>query len=219
VSGVTVRVEGLTTTLLPRTTLTLHATKFSKDGLAADSCSGLSVLGALQEATGGDFNGTWSKSYDGYFITSILGVAYKSTASYYWSLWVNDKPATAGACAIDPKPGSSILFFPQYDGSNKKLLKPGVLGVAGPTSALLGKPFTLTVYSYANANGQRSPASGASVTAQGQSVSTQPTGRASLTLSFPGDTPIEVSAPNSIRTEATVCIHAPGKTCKAPYSY
>jgi hypothetical protein len=215
VSNVTVRVEGPTETLVPPTNVTLTNTAVSKDGKAADSCSGLSALAALQDATNGHWNGTWSKSYRSYFITAIGPLHYSSTASYYWAFWLDNKPASVGACSTDPANGSSVLFFAQYDGKNKKLTAPSVLGVTGPSAALVGKPFTLTVSSYANANGKQRPARGASVTADGKSLTTSSTGTVKLALTRAGNATIDVSAPNSIRTEMKVCIHAPGKTCKA----
>ena len=215
VPNVTVRVESPTATLLPPTVVTLHSTPVTLDGRAADRCSGLSALGALDDAIRGDLAGTWSKSYNGYFVTRIGNVAYTASSPYYWSFWLNYKPSNAGACAVDPKAGSSVLFFAQYDGPNKQLSAPSVLGVTGPSAALIGKPFTLTVSSYTNANGKRSPASGATLTAShGVHATTSSTGTATLTETAPGLSTIDITAPNSIRTVTTVCIHAPGKTCK-----
>jgi hypothetical protein len=216
VKGVTVRVEGPSSTLLPATTVTLKGGSVTNDGKAADSCSALSALGALQHATKGDWSGTWSKSYSSYFITGIRGVNYPASASYYWAFWVNNAPAAKGACNIDPKPGASILFFPQYDGKSKEISStPSVLGVSGPASVLLGKPFTLSVSRYANATGKRSAADGALVSGGGKSAATGANGEATLAIAKAGEVTIDVSAANSIRTEATVCVHAAGATCTA----
>lgn len=214
VKDVTVRVEGPYSTLVPPTTVTLQSGAVSKDGVAADSCSGLSALGALQDATKGDWGGSWSASYSSYFITTIRGVDYPITASDYWSFWINDKPASNGACGVDPKPGSSILFFPQYDGSNKALASPSVLGVSAPATALINKPFTVSVSSYANANGKRSPANGAHVAGGGHFATTGPDGDATLSIGHSGRITIDVDQHDAIRTETTVCVHAPGAdTC------
>jgi hypothetical protein len=197
VQAVSVRVEGPYSTLVPPTIVTLHSGAVSNDGVAADSCSGLSALGALQDATKGDWKGSWSSSYSSYFITTIRGVDYPSSASYYWSFWVNNKPASDGACGVDPKPGSSILFFPQYDGSNKALASPSVLGV-----------------SYANSNGKRSLADGAHVSGGGHFATTAADGEATLSIGHSGTITIDVDKHDAIRTETTVCVHAPGaNTC------
>jgi len=90
-----------------------------------------------------------------------------------------------------------------------------VLGVSGPASVLLGKPFTLSVSRYANATGKRSAADGALVSGGGKSATTGANGEATLAIAKAGEVTIDVSAANSIRTEATVCVHAPGATCTA----
>lgn len=213
-AGVTVRVEGLKSTLLGPTLVTLTSTPVIKDGKSADSCPGTSALGALNDATRGAWSGSWSSSYKDYFVTGIEGVNYGATASYYWAFWDNNKPAAVGACGLDPKPGSSVLFFPEYDGKNKSIVAPSVLGASAPGIAVIGKPFTVTVASYANANGKRSVASGAKIVAAGKTTTTTASGTATLSLAKAGNVTLDVSAPNSVRTEATVCVQAAGAhTC------
>jgi len=214
VPDVTVRVEGLTKTLLPPTTVTLESGSVSK-GVAADSCSALSALGALQDATHGVWNGSWSSSYKEYYVTSILGDTYSSTADYYWAFWLNDKPASLGACGVDPAKGSSVLFFPEYDGKSKSIVAPNVLGISAPASVLVGKPFTVVVTSYANTNGKATPAIGALVSAGSASATAGSGGKASLTLSKTGNVEIKVTAAHSLRDEATVCIHKAGGSCSS----
>jgi hypothetical protein len=213
VSDVTVRVEGLTKTLLEPTTVTLRSGTVTKDGVAADSCNALSALGALEDATAGNWAGTWSKSYSSYFITAIDGVSYPETADYYWAFWLDNKPAATGACGVDPAKGSSILFFPQYDGKDKSIVAPAVLGISAPASAIAGKPFKLLVSSYANANGKQTPAAGVAVHAGPVTTKTTTAGSATLTLTKPGNVTIAVTAPHSIRDETTICVHKTGATC------
>jgi hypothetical protein len=213
--GVTVRVEGLTKTLLAPTTVTLQSGSVTNDGNAADSCNALSALGALQDATKGDWAGTWSSSYSDYFVTGIKGTDYSATAPYYWAFWLDDKPASVGACSVDPAKDSSILFFPEYDGKNKSIKAPSVLGISAPAGALIGKSFTIIVTSYANSNGKPSPAVGAKVTAGSSSATVAAGGKLTLAISRSGDVEIDVSAKNSIRDETAVCIHKAGATCSA----
>jgi hypothetical protein len=84
-----------------------------------------------------------------------------------------------------------------------------VLGVSAPASVLLGKPFTLSVSRYANATGKRSAADGALVSGGGKrGGTTGANGKATLAISQGRRTStIDVSAANSIRDEATVCVH------------
>jgi len=210
---VTVRVEGLTSTLTPPTTVTLNAGSVTKDGNAADSCSGLSALGALQDATKGSWGGSWSKSYREYLITAIDGVSYPLSASYYWAFWIDNKPAQTGACGYDPTPGTTLLFFPDYDGKSKSVVAPSVLGLSAPAQALVGKPFSVLVTSYANSNGKSSPAAGASVSAGGAQATTSSAGKATLQVATPGLVEIRASAPHTVRDETTICVHKPGAGC------
>ena len=53
-SPVTVRVEGATDTLIPRTALTTTTATVNKDGVAGHDCTGTSAAGALEQASGGD---------------------------------------------------------------------------------------------------------------------------------------------------------------------
>src|SRR4051812_20070588 len=56
---VTFRVEGTNTTLVPRTSVTTQPGQIVKDGNSAHSCDAMHAIGALELATGGDWNGTW----------------------------------------------------------------------------------------------------------------------------------------------------------------
>ena len=210
---VTVRVEALPGTLLKPTTVTLTAGNVSKDGKPADRCSGLSALGALQDATQGSWNGSWSKSYREYFVTDIEGVTYPQTASYYWTLWIDNKPAQVGACGYDPAPGTTLLFFPQYDGKTKTVVAPSVLGISAPAQALVGKPFSVLVTSYANSNGKPTPAHGASISVGSAHATSSSAGKATLSVTSPGIVEINASAPHAVRDETTICIHKLGAMC------
>lgn len=211
--NITVRVEGLTKTLLAPTAVTLTSGSVTKDGKAADSCSGLSALGALQDATKGAWAGSWSKSYRQYFISAIESEAYSSSASYYWSVWVNDKPAQLGACSLYPKAGSSILFFPDYDGKSKSTVPANVLGISAPAEVEVGKPFKVLVTSYANATGKPSPQAAASVSGAGAHASTSSSGAATLTIASPGIVELHASAANAVRDETAICVHKLGAMC------
>src|SRR5204863_539992 len=91
---VTVRVEGLTETKLPATTVTTTTEPFVKDGNPEHSCAGTSAAGALQTATAGSWEGTWFSGL-GYSVETILGESHLfeegSEANYYWSFWLDEK--------------------------------------------------------------------------------------------------------------------------------
>ncbi len=211
---ITVRVEGTSSTLLPATNVVLSATKFTKNGVAADSCPGRSAGGALEAATHGKWTATWSASFKSYYLTGIEGLTFPSSGSEYWAFWVNDAPSAEGICTYDPRPGDRLLFFPNCYG--KKCPKSGgVLDVRAPAVAVVGKPFTPLVISYSDdSKATPSMAVGATVSGGGVSAKTGSSGTAKLVFKHAGTLTLKVTAPNAIRTEASVCVRtAAAKTC------
>jgi len=202
---VTVRVEGTSSTLLLPSTVTLKPGTVNSDGVAGHTCSSLSAAGALELATHGNWTGTWSKSLRGYFISAVDGLSFPSTGAEYWAFWVNDAPASQGICGYRPKPGDSILFFPDCYGK-KCPPNAGVLGVKAPATVTAGHPATVTVTAYSDAAGKPSAQAGASVTGGGASAKTAAGGTATITFSKPGRFWLRVSAPHATRTEARICV-------------
>jgi hypothetical protein len=206
-AAITVRVEGPSSTLIPARGVSLSSARVSKNGVAADSCVGASAAGALQAATHGDWNGTWSASFKSYFLTSIEGLAFPASGATYWAFWVNDAPSAEGICSYRPKPGDSLLFFPDCYG---KSCPPnaGVLGLKAPAVAVIGAPFTVSVTAYSDAKGAPSKAVGATVSAGSVTARTGSAGTATLRLAHAGTLTLEVSAPHAVRDEATICVEA-----------
>jgi hypothetical protein len=205
---VTVRVEGPTETLVPPTQLTTTTTPVVKDGEPTHSCTGTSAAGALQLATGGNWSGQWFNGL-GYSVETIEGQSYPFTQPYYWGFWLDGKPSTAGICEVELNPGENILFFPECFSETSGVCpsSPNPLGIEAPATAEVSKPITVTVTSYANATGASSPAVGATVAGAGASATTDANGHATLTLSGSGNVTLQVTAPESVRTEAVVCVH------------
>jgi hypothetical protein len=211
--AVTVRVEGPKGTLVPATGVLLSDGTVVKDGVATDSCSELSAAGALELATRGDWGGTWSSSFSAYFLTTIDGLSYPSTGAEYWAFWVNDAPSAQGICSYDPKPGDSLLFYPDCFGKTCPK-SAGVLGVKAPATAVVGRSFAVSVTEYSDAKGTPSKAVGATVSGGGAMAKTAANGRATLSFTRPGRFTLKVHARHAVRTETTVCVAAAGtKTC------
>jgi hypothetical protein len=198
---VTVRVEGATGTVLAPTQVTTTTAPVVKEG---HSCSGTSAAGALQLATSGNWSGHWFEP-GGFFVESIEGDSYAGSPSAYWSFWLDNKPASKGICESELEAGASILFFPECFGECPT--PPNPLGIEAPATAEVGKPVTVTVTSYANSTGAPSPASNAVVAYEQTSAPTDANGHAPLTFSHAGQVVVNVTAPKSIRTETTVCVH------------
>ncbi len=206
----TVRVEGVNTTLIPPTQVTLSGSPVVKDGKPEDSCSITSALGALQLASGGNWSGPWSTKFQQYSIYAIDGETHEfeegSKANYFWSFWLNDKEAEVGACEAQLNPGDRVLFFPSCYGEQCPTPAPLPLEAEAPPSANVGEPIQVSVRRFTSA-GVSSEVSGASVVGGGAGALTEAQGRATLTFSHAGETMLLVNAPDSIRTETSVCVH------------
>jgi hypothetical protein len=209
---VTVRVEGVAETKLEATQVTTSTEPVVKDGKPEDSCSGTSALGALQLATGGNWNGAWSGSFHQYFIESIEGEGEAVGGSlYYWSFWVNDRFQEVGACAVEPQAGDRVLFFPICYEACPGGAEPTPLEVQAPDSANVGEAVGVTVVQY-NTAGEPSPAAGATIASSGPGTSTDSQGHASLTFSAAGTYQLQVAGaptgPPSVRTETSITVNA-----------
>ncbi len=211
-STVTVRVEGLNQTLLAPTEVTTDPTPVVKDGNSAHSCSGLTAAGALERATAGSWGGEWFEGFHGYSVETILGETHAfepaAAANYFWSFWLDNKAASTGICEGELQSGQSILLFPEcFSETGACPAPPNPLAISAPAVAQRGAPVTVTVSSYDNAGGAASPAVGAAVTGGGAGAMTDSGGHATLAIPQAGNVQLQVTAPGSVRTETTVCVH------------
>jgi hypothetical protein len=207
--SVGVRAEGISSTLLPEVTVATKAASVDKDGKPSDTCEGDTAAVALQDATHGNWTaGTFSSGL-GYPVIAIKGESYPFTSSYYWSFWVDNKPATTGICGVTLKKGDRLLFFPQCSqeaatSCPQGMFDPNVLALSAPKSARVGKAITVSVSALANLTGKASPASGVKLSAAGRTLTTGASGRAKLMFAKAGRYRIIASAQNAIRDELTV---------------
>jgi len=209
-ASVTVRVEGLGETKLPSTQVTTGTTPLSKDGIPAHACAGTSALAALDLATSGNWSGPWNAEFKQYELFTIEGETHLfepgAPANYYWSFWIDEHEASAGACEADVQQGDRVLFFPACFGA---ACPPAQLplGITAPASANVGEPVGVSVRRYSTA-GVATPAAGASVAGGESAVSTDAGGGATVRFNAPGQYTLRASAAESVRTETTVCVHA-----------
>ena len=104
-ADVAVRIEGQAATLLARTQVTTPAADVHGDG----SCPGNTIAGAVQAATGGN----WDRAPGG-FSTVILGETHTFSDgrdSDYWAGWVNDSYGDA-FCSQRLQDGDDVLVTP-----------------------------------------------------------------------------------------------------------
>jgi hypothetical protein len=201
---VTVRVEGASTTLLPPTQVTTTTEPVVKDGNPEHACTGTSAAGALQLATAGNWSGTWFTGF-GYSVETIEGESHSFSSPAFWTIWLDNKPASA-FCEAELSSGDSLLLFPECSGECPA--GPSPLGIEAPAVAEVGQPVKVTVTSYANPSGAPSASDGATVAYEGTNVITDASGHATLTFARAGQAVVKVTAPDSIRTETTLCVHS-----------
>lgn len=211
---VTVRVEGLTETLVPPAVVTTTTEPVVKDGIPGHSCPGTSALGALQLATGGNWSGPWEENFKEYEIFSIEGESHPFFSGFFWDVVINNAQSERGACGVEMETGSELLLYPCSEVATEC---PSPLGVtASQTSVNVEEPVKFSVKRYSR-SGEGSPISGATVAGGGVSAKTESEGKASLSFSTPGLYTVHVTAPELIRTETAVCVHAStSSTCGPP---
>ncbi|MBA3809496.1 MAG: hypothetical protein H0X28_14060 [Solirubrobacterales bacterium] len=207
---VSVRVEGLSGTLIAPTQVTTASAPMVKDGNSEHACSGTSALAALQLASAGNWSGPWNSKFHQYEIYSIAGESHlfeaEASANYYWSFWLDEHEATEGACEAELQPGDRVLFFPGCFGAACPPA-PAPLGIEAPPSANVEEAITIKVKSYGS-GGEAAAVSGASIEGAQSTLSTDANGSALVHFSAPGIYTLWASAPATVRSEAIVCVHA-----------
>ena len=168
--NVSVRAEGKAGTLIAERTVTLSDAPVIKDGNPDHACDGQAAIGALQQGSGGNWEGSWSEGL-GYFVTSISGTAPKGSA--YFELWVNRRQSMQGICDAKLEAGDDVLFFVQdceYDPALERCADPITpLGVRVPARITKGTVRTVKVVDHAP-NGKATPEAGARVFVNGESI-------------------------------------------------
>lgn len=195
---VSVRVEGAKKRLLRATTVQPKRGWITRYGAPKGRCPAASGQGALGVATKGRWKGSWSSSFDEYFITRILGET-ESGAKNYWEVFVNNVAATTGACQIKLHKGEKLLFaaVPSTGASEYPT------GIAAPRTATAGKAFTVHVVLY-NAKGKPHALKGATVRGGGVKATTNAHGYATIKTTRTGRRVFTASKKGEIRSEAVV---------------
>jgi hypothetical protein len=217
-ANVTVRVEGETQTLVPRTAVRTTDAPVATDPATGRSCKGTGAMGALHQATGGSFAGEWSDL--GYLLTTVEGEyqydAFPADPARYWSFWVNYRHMDVGLCdpAFELQEGDDVIILVDCFSQTQQCesAQPLALGGVPPTVAP-GQTVTVRVDEYGledpNAFPTRTvsrPAAGATVQAGGQAATTGADGRATLTFTAAGPVSIQVTKPNRVRTAGLTCV-------------
>ncbi len=192
---VTVRVEGSSRTLLPTTVVQPHAGSIIKGTTPAGACTATSGAGALDLATHGRWNGTYSSGL-GIEVTQIVGETHTySPGGSYWGIWVDNRLASFGVCGLHLHPGEQLLFAPY---PAKGSVYPLVL--SAPRTATAGRAFKVKV-SYYRGQGPGKPVAGVRL----DGALTNRAGVASVTAGHAGKLRLQASRKGYIRS-ATVTV-------------
>ena len=226
-ANVSVRVEGSSDTLLPRTATTTGPGTFTKDGDASHACSNASAGGALEHATGGNWSGTWS-SFGDYQVKTIGGethtAASGASSGEYWSFWLNYRYSSSGACGTPLQEGDDVLWFPSCFGCAKEPTPLRITAISG--AATPGVPFDIRVAQYEvtfdqnfNATTTAQAAAGATVTADGRSFTTGADGVAHVTVPSRGVFGVRASKDGYVRSATEpACVDCGERPPAAPGS-
>jgi hypothetical protein len=158
---VAVRIEGAGATLLPQTIVqTSDATT-----VRGHTCAGSSAAGALNTATRGNWTGTFETGtgFADFFITSVLGE--QPSGNNFWTLWVNGRSSSTGACATRLHTGDHELWFDCVADSHFNCTD-DPLGLTAPAIVRVGRAFSATVVQL-DGSGHSSRVAGAAVSGDG----------------------------------------------------
>lgn len=208
-ANVTVRVEGDSATLVPRTALTTSTTPSYPDG--THPCSGTSAGGALNDATNGNWLAHWDSSFGEYVVDGIMGETHTFGSGEYWAVYLDDVPAADGACNVELQPGDSVL----YAAASESGATPAPLELSVPASAQKGQAFTVTATevvttydSNFNPTTTRQPAAGASISGGDAAVTTGADGTATVTVGHTGLAGLRAAKSGDVRSATeSVCVH------------
>jgi hypothetical protein len=194
-ANVQVRVEGATSTLLPRTAVTTTTAPVNKDGQAGHDCSGTSAAGALERATAGNWTGTWSSMFSQYSVDTVMGAS--PGTNQYWAFWLNYEYSNAGICGAELQAGDDVLLFLDCFGAGcvnpapLRLFQVPAKAAPGSTAAVLVRAYQADQTNFPVVT-SAVPAVGATVTVGGQQYTTGSDGIANVT--FTGSGPVSLRA-------------------------
>jgi hypothetical protein len=212
---VTVRVEGAGTTLLPTTPVNTRGVEFQVAG--GGICSGTTIGGALQLAT----NGAWGGRADaqGQRVETILGETHLLGAEFngvFWSLYLNNKQLSTGACNTTLQAGDEVLAYASCGAPGATGCFAGEpLDLKAPPVVRAGVPFTVSVGEVDTTFGPAPdftatsttvPSVGATVSVGNAHYATDGFGRAAVTVTTPGTVNLTATKGARVRESLPVCV-------------
>jgi hypothetical protein len=206
--NVHIRVEGSAATLVPRTAVTTTNATVNKDGQAGHDCTGTSAAGALEQVTRGDWTGVWFGGGLGYGPTRILTETHDAATSSYWSVWRDYKFSDAGICALELQTGDDVMLVadcyatPTCAAKPLRLTRVPALAAPGSTASVLVERLEAVSRYPDPSETNATPAAGATVTAGGQTFTTNASGIAQITYAGRGPVAVQATMPGTVRSTA-----------------
>src|SRR3954447_13253971 len=213
-ANVTVRVEGAKQTLvLPTTVQPSPSVVVDKTAQGGTTCDGTSGGGALELATVRDWGG--GADSQGQRVERIFNETYllgNEFSGRFWSIYVNNVPASSGICGFTPQEGDEILVAAACGGATSDCFDGDPLDITAPATARPGVPFTAHVDEYTSdfsgpsPRASKAPSNSAIVGGGGKQDETDVNGDVDFTFDQRGPIVLTATKGGRIRDEATVCI-------------
>ena len=208
----TFRVEGVDVTRVEEARVATPTAPVNKTGKPGEECPGNSVAGLLEAGTAGDWNGTYSKDFGSYFVSTIKGETHGGDPDY-WTFWVNGKAAEQGICQTVVQEGDEVVFFVdrcEFDQTTFQCANEPVrpLALTVPANARRGD----TVEALVTRWGSSDPVANAAVQGEGFTVGTGADGKARITIGTSGTLRLRADKKGWARSSfETICV-ASGET-------
>jgi hypothetical protein len=211
-SNVTIRVEGVSRTVLPKSAVRTTAALVNKDGKDGHDCEGTTAAGALEIATQGNWGGTYFSGL-GWSVERVFEyeLAFDKTASrdYYFAYWRNYEFQNVGICS-DVQEGDDLLLVPDCFGDCGHAQP---LRLQVPAAATAGTPVEARVTEYTvtdnpdySGTSASHPAVGATVTVGETTATTDAQGIARVTLPTRGPQALRATKAGFVPSASeTVC--------------
>jgi hypothetical protein len=203
-ADVTVRVES------PDANLVLESVARTGSDVtkAGVTCGGASAAGAFDRVVGAE---DWDANNFGgsLFISRILGLTLSFDGPKdtwrYWGFDHNNRFSEQGICEYLPSDGDELLFYAACGDATATACFDGKpLDVVAPSTAPIGKAFTVRVDQYDDATGSPSPAAGATISGGDDDVTTGADGTAKVTVSDEGSRTLRATLGKQVPDEASV---------------
>jgi hypothetical protein len=215
-ASVTVRIEGPLGKIFPSGPVSLPTTPVAPiTAPAGETCAGNTVVGAIDAATKGNWNGTWSVG-GGWSLETVAGTSARLDEGRKWIVLLNHQIANGPPCLQTLTASDEIIVYPQCVTATSRCFASGPLVMSMPTLAGPGAPIGVLVYEYnvtlsgdGTGISQQVTSDGAGIVGPDSSTVTDShygTGIGTLTIAEKGPATIAVSKSGHAADSGNICI-------------